>query len=89
MTTNTRYLGNQIDSKFNWNKNKDNIKTKANQALGFIKYSKKYVPSDVLYKMYRGIVEPHLSYSCFVWGYCSESKIDVSKKSKIELLNCN
>ena len=51
-----------------------------NRALGLIKYSKKYLPSDVLNKMYRGIVEPHLSYCCSVWGCCSESKLDVLQK---------
>ena len=30
--------------------------------------------------MYRGIVEPHMSYCCSVWGCCSESKIDVLQK---------
>ena len=30
--------------------------------------------------MYRGIVEPHLSYCCSVWGCYSESKIDVLQK---------
>ena len=30
--------------------------------------------------MYRGIVEPHLSYWCSAWGCCSESKIDVWQK---------
>ena len=24
--------------------------------------------------MYRGIVQPHFSYCCFVWGCCSETK---------------
>ena len=80
MITNTRYLGVQIDSKLNWDKHIDAIKTKANRALGLIKYSKKYLPSDVLNKMYRGIVEPHLSYCCSVWGCCSESKLDVLQK---------
>ena len=78
--TNTRYLGVQIDSNLNWDKHTDAIKTKANRALGLIKYSKKYLPSDVLNKMYRGIVEPHLSYCCSVGGCCSESKIDVLQK---------
>ena len=49
--------------------------TKANRSLGLIKYAKKYLSSDVLYKMYRLIVEPRLSYCCSVWGCCSESKI--------------
>ena len=80
MITNTRYLGVQIDSNLNWDKHIVTIKTKANRALGLIKYSKKYLPSDVLNKMYREIVEPHLSYCCSVWGCCSESKIDVLQK---------
>ena len=54
--------------------------TKANRALGLIKYSKEYLPSDILNKMYRGIVEPHLSYCCSVWGCCNESKLDVLQK---------
>ena len=33
--------------------------------------------SDVLNKMYRGLVEPQLIYCCSVWGCCSESKINV------------
>ena len=77
MITNKRYLGVQIDSKLDWDKHIDTIKTKANRALGLIKYSKKYLPSDILNKMYRGIVEPHLSYCCSVWGCCNESKLDV------------
>ena len=48
MITNARYLGVQIDSKLNWDRHIDTIKTKANRALGLIKYSKKYLPSDVL-----------------------------------------
>ena len=56
------------------------IKTKANRSLGLIMYAKKYLPSDVLDKMYRGIFEPHLSYCCSVWGCCSESKSSALQK---------
>ena len=80
MIANTKYLGVQVDSQLNWDKHVDTIKTKANRALGLIKHSKNYLPSDVLNKMYRGIVEPHLSYCCSVWGCCSESKLDVLQK---------
>ena len=69
-----------IHSQLNWDKHVDTIKTKANRALGLIKYSKKYLPSDVLKKMYRGIVEPQLSYCCSVWGCCSNSKINILQK---------
>ena len=36
MITNTRYLGVQIDSKLNWDKHIDTIKTKANRALDLL-----------------------------------------------------
>ena len=72
MITNRRYLGVQIVSNINLDKHTDTIKTRANRAHGLIKYSKKYLPSDVLNKMCRGIVEPHLSYCCFVSGCCVE-----------------
>ena len=75
MITNVRYIGVQLDSQLNWENHIDNIKTKANRSLGLIKYSKKYLPPDILNKMYIGIVEPHLRYCCSVWGSCSESKI--------------
>ena len=80
MIANTKYLGVQVDSQLNWDEHVDTIKTKANRAIGLIKYSKKYLPSDVLNKMYRGIVEPQLSYCCSVWSCCSESKINVLQK---------
>ena len=61
MVANTKYLGVQVESQLDWDKHVGTVKTKANRALGLIKYSKKYLPSDVLNKMYRGIVEPQLS----------------------------
>ena len=80
MIANAKYLGVQVDSQLNLDKHVDTIKTKANRALGLIKYSKIYFPSDVLNKMYRGIVEPQLSYCCSVWGCCSNSKINILQK---------
>ena len=56
------------------------ITSLSTRALGLIKYSKKYLPSDVLNKMYRGSVEPHLSFCCSVWGCCSEPRSDVLQK---------
>ena len=80
MITNVRYFGVQLDSQFNWENHIDNIKTKENRALGVIKYSKKYLPTDILNKMCIGIVEPHLRYCCSVWGSCSESKLSTLQK---------
>ena len=40
---NTRYLAAHIDSQLNWDKHIDTVKTKANRALGLIKYFKEYL----------------------------------------------
>ena len=57
-----------------------NVKKKVHRALGLVKYSKKYLSTEVLAKMYRGLVEPHLSYCCSVWGNCSTHRIDSIQK---------
>ena len=75
-----KYLGVQVDNQLKWDDHIDMVKKKALQALGLVKYSKKYLSSEVLAKMYRGLVEPHLSYCCSVWGNCSKRKIDSLQK---------
>ena len=80
MIANAKYLGVKLDSQINCSKLVNAIKTKANRSLRLLKYSKKYLPSDVLNKMYRGIVEPLLSHCCSVWDRCSNSNINVLRK---------
>ena len=53
---------------------------KALRFLGLIKHAKKFLPSGDLQKMYRGIVEPHFSYCCSVWGCCNETKLNSLQK---------
>ena len=82
MTNNVSYSGVQLDSQLSWDKHIDIIKTKANpnRALGLTKYYWKHLPPEILSKMYRIIVEPHLRYCGSVWGCCSESKISTLQK---------
>ena len=76
--TDTKYLGVQIDDKLQWDRHIK--KAKALRALGLIKHAKKFLPSGVLQKIYRGIVEPHFSYCCSVWGCCNETNLDSLQK---------
>ena len=80
MITDTKYLGVQIDDKLQWDRHTEHVKAKALRALGLIKHAKKFLPSGDLQKMYRGIVEPHFSYCCSVWGCCSETKLNSLQK---------
>ena len=45
-----------------------------------VSYAKKFLPSGDLQKMYSGIVEPHFSYCCSVWGCCNETKLNSLQK---------
>ena len=89
MITDTKYLGVQIDDKLQWDRHIEHVKAKALRALGLIKHAKKFLPLGDLQKMYRGIVEPHFSYCCSVWGFglvtmvwgcCSETKLNSLQK---------
>ena len=78
-----KYLGVQVDNQLKWDDHIDKAKTKALRALGLVKYSTKYLSSEILAKMYRGLVEPHFSYCCSLWGNCSKCKSDSLQKVHI------
>ena len=68
------------NDKLQWDRHIEQVKAMALPALGLNKHAKKFFPSGDLQKMYRGIIEPHFSNCCSVWGRCS-----VSKRYRIEL----
>ena len=47
-----KYLGVQVGNQLKWDDHIDKAKKKALRALGMVKYSKKYLSSEVLAKMY-------------------------------------
>ena len=60
-------LGVIFDSSLNFDKHLYHIITKANQILGIIKRSFKYLNKEVLLKLYKSLVRPHLEYGNCVW----------------------
>ena len=48
-----------IDKNLNWEEHISNVRTKVSRAIGFLKYSRKFLPQNTLSKMYSGIDEPH------------------------------
>ena len=80
MVHNVNYLGVQIDRHLSWDEHIHFIRSKVSRAIGFLKYAKKLLSQDILCKMYRGIVEPHLRYCCSVWGACGGTRLQVLQK---------
>ena len=70
-----KYLGVQIDDNLNWKKHIRAVSAKVSRAVGFLKYSKRYLPITDVKTLYTSIVEPHFQYCCSVWGCCNAAEI--------------
>ena len=75
-----KYLGVQIDDKLNWKGHIRAVSAKVSRAVGFLKYSKRYLPIATVKTLYTSIVEPHFQYCCSVWGCCSAAEIQHLQK---------
>ena len=69
-----------INRSLNWDQHINNLRTKVSRAIGFLKYSRKFLPQNLLSEMYRGIVEPHFRFCCSVWGCCAVTKLQTLQK---------
>ena len=74
-----KYLGVQIDQNLEWKEHTKHVSSKVARAIGFLKYTKSFIPRNCLNYLYR-IVEPYFRYCCFVWGCCSSTEKDHLQK---------
>ena len=87
MSTGTRYLGVQLDSKLTWNAHFDVVVTKAKrylcQLVGAL--SKYWGPQPKLVKwIYTAVVKPRLTYAALVWAQSIQT---ISKKQRLGQIN--
>ena len=61
------YLGVTITNDLKWNTHINNICTKANRTLGFLRRNLFSCPQDVKEAAYKGLVRPVLKYGSSVW----------------------
>ena len=64
---NIKYLGVTITHDLRWNTNVNNICTKANRTLGFLRRNLYACPQEVKEAAYKGLVRPVLEYNGSVW----------------------
>ena len=75
-----KYLGVQIDQNLEWKEHIKYASLKVARAIGFIKYTKNFIPRSCLNNLYRSIVEPYFRYCCSVWGCSSSTEKDRLQK---------
>lgn len=73
--TSAKYLGLTLQSNLKWNKHIDEITSKGNKMLGFLKRNLKTSNKEIKSQAYRALVRPKLEYSCTVWDPQSHESI--------------
>ena len=75
------YLGVEISDKLRWDQHIDNVTSKANRTLGFVRRNLSKCPKDIKDQAYKSLVRPHLEYASAVWDPYRQCHID-----KIEMV---
>ena len=72
----TKYLGVTINKDMNWSEYINNVCTKANKTLGFLKRNLKISSRKIKEMAYKSYVRPALEYACTVWDPYTQQHID-------------
>ena len=81
------YLGVELTQSLNWNNHINNITTKANRSLGFIKRNLKRCPEQIKDQAYKSLVRPHLEYASSVWSPHQKYHVDKLVSTKWTINN--
>ena len=79
-TDSTKYLGITLQSNLKWDKHINNITSKANQTLGFLRRNLKVNSQKIKDHDYKALVRPKLEYSSCVWDPLTTNQINQLEK---------
>ena len=72
--TDSKYLGVTVNNKLNWNNHIDNICSKANRSLAFLRHNFKISQTHIKANTYTTLVRPQLEYAASVWDPWTKKK---------------
>lgn len=78
-----KYLGVLIDSNLSWRYHIDHISSKISKGVGIIARIRHFVPTNILIRIYRLLIEPYISYGLTTWGQaanCYLNKVLILQK---------
>ena len=79
-TDSTKHLGITLQSNLKWDKHINNITSKANQTLGFLRRNLKVTSQKIKDHAYKALVRPKLEYSSCVWDPPTTNQINQLEK---------
>ena len=68
-TTNTKFLGINIDNNLTWKANINYITTKISKGVGVLLCLSKELSYNILILIYNTMLLPYLSYCCITWRF--------------------
>ena len=75
-TTNTKFLGINIDNNLTWKAHINHITTKISKGVGVLSRLSKELPYNELILIYNTILLPYLTYCCITWGFTYQTYIN-------------
>ena len=90
-TDSTKYLGVTLQSNLKWDKHINNIASKANQTLNFLRRNLKVNSQKIKDHAYKALVRPKLEYSSCIWDPSHTNQIKQIEKAqrRAARLTCN
>ena len=75
-TTNTKFLGINIDNNLTWKAHINHITTKISKGVGVLSCLSKELSYNILIIIYDTILLPYLTYCCITWGFTYQTYIN-------------
>ena len=69
------YLGITVQSNLKWDKHINDITSKGNKALGFLKRNLQTSNQQIKTQAYQALVRPKIEYSCSIWDHHTSESI--------------
>ena len=88
--TEEKDLGVTFDKQFTFDAHIQRVVNKANQMLGIIKRSFRYLDRDVFLRLYKSFVRPHLEYANIIWNpFLKRQFIQIEKVQRRAMKSLN
>ena len=73
--THTTYIGTVVDKHLQWYSHVNHLCKKVSPKLYLLRHLSKFLPKSLLNKIYSSCIQPHLDYTCTVWGNSNKNNI--------------
>ena len=78
---NFNFLGITIDQNITWSDHITKISIKVARVIGILSKLKHIFPCNILRTIYNSLIQPHLNYGLYLWGFSPKRLIILQKKA--------